>query len=41
MDIRIKTYLLDILQSIEEINQFIGENRDFIVYKKDSASAAP
>jgi len=35
MDIRIKTYLLDILQSIEEINQFIGENRDFIVYKKD------
>lgn len=35
MDIRIKTWLFDILQSIEEINQFIGENRDFIVYKKD------
>jgi uncharacterized protein with HEPN domain len=35
MDIRIKTWLLDIIQSIDEINQFIGENKDFIAYKKD------
>jgi uncharacterized protein with HEPN domain len=35
MDIKIQTWLLDIIQSIDEINQFIGENRDFIAYKKD------
>jgi uncharacterized protein with HEPN domain len=35
MDNRIQTWLLDILQCIEEINQFLGENRDFIAYKKD------
>jgi uncharacterized protein with HEPN domain len=35
MDIKIQTWLLDIIQSIDEINQFIGENRDFTAYKKD------
>jgi uncharacterized protein with HEPN domain len=35
MDIKIKTWLLDIIQSIDEINQFIGGNKDFIAYKKD------
>jgi uncharacterized protein with HEPN domain len=35
MDIRIQTWLLDILQCVDEINLFLGENRDFIVYKKD------
>ncbi len=35
MDIKIKTWLLDIIQSIDEINLFIGENKDFIAYKKD------
>ena len=35
MDIRIQTCLLDILQCVDEINQFLGENRDFIAYKKD------
>ena len=35
MDIRIQTWLLDILQCVDEINQFLGENRDFIAYKKD------
>jgi uncharacterized protein with HEPN domain len=35
MDIRIQTWLLDILQCVDEINQFLGENRDFIAYKND------
>ena len=35
MDIRIQTFLLDILQCVDEINQFLGENRDFIACKKD------
>jgi uncharacterized protein with HEPN domain len=35
MDIRIQTWLLDILQCVDEINQFLGENRDFIAYQKD------
>jgi uncharacterized protein with HEPN domain len=35
MDIRIKTWLLDIQQSIDEIYLFLGEQRDFIAYKAD------
>ena len=35
MDNVIKTWLLDIIQSIEEIDQFIGENSDFNAYTKD------
>ena len=35
MDINIKTYLLDIKQSIDEIFVFVGENRDFKSYKSD------
>ncbi len=35
MDIRIQTWLLDILQCVDEINQFLGKNRDFIAYQKD------
>jgi uncharacterized protein with HEPN domain len=35
MDIRIQTWLLDILQCVNEINQFLGENIDFIAYEKD------
>ena len=33
MDIKIKTWLLDIQQSIDEIFLFLGDSRDFIVYK--------
>jgi uncharacterized protein with HEPN domain len=35
MDIKIKTWLLDIHESIDEIFQFLGDSRDFIVYKSD------
>jgi uncharacterized protein with HEPN domain len=35
MDIKIKTWLLDIQESIDEIFQFLGDSRDFIVYKSD------
>lgn len=35
MDNRIKAWLVDIQQSIEEIFEFIGERRDFIAYKED------
>jgi len=35
MDINIKTCLLDIQQSIEEIFEFLGERRDFTAYQKD------
>jgi uncharacterized protein with HEPN domain len=35
MDFKIQTWLLDILQSIEEINLFLGEERNFITYQKD------
>jgi uncharacterized protein with HEPN domain len=35
MDIKIKSYLLDIIQSIDEIFLFLGERRDFITYKDD------
>lgn len=35
MDFRIQTWLLDILQCIEEINLFLGDTRDFIAYKND------
>jgi hypothetical protein len=35
MDYKIITCLLDIQQCIEEIFTFIGDKRDFNVYKKD------
>ena len=35
MNIRIQTWLLDIFQCIEEINEFIPEDRDFNAYKND------
>jgi len=35
MDIKIKTWLLNIQQSIDEIFIFLGDSRDFIVYKSD------
>lgn len=35
MDINIKTWLLDIQQSIEEIFEFLGDRRDFSAYQKD------
>ena len=35
MDIKIKTWLLDIQQSIDEIFLFLGDSRDFIVYQGD------
>ena len=35
MDIKIKTWLLDIQQRIDEFFLFLGESRDFIVYKAD------
>ena len=35
MDIKIRSYLLDIQQSIDEIFLFLGERRDFIAYKED------
>jgi uncharacterized protein with HEPN domain len=35
MDINIKTWLLDIQQSIEEIFEFLGDHRDFFAYQQD------
>lgn len=35
MDIRIKTWLVDIQQCIEEIFIFLGEHRDFNAYMSD------
>jgi uncharacterized protein with HEPN domain len=35
MDIKIKTWLLDIQQSIDEIFEFLGKERDFYSYKSD------
>ncbi|MCC5936460.1 MAG: DUF86 domain-containing protein [Lunatimonas sp.] len=35
MDIKIKAWLLDIQDSIDEIYEFLGENRDFFSYRKD------
>jgi uncharacterized protein with HEPN domain len=35
MDIKIQTYLLDIKVCIDEINSFLGESRDFRLYKND------
>ena len=35
MDIKIKTCLFDIKQSIEEIFLFLGNDRDFSAYKAD------
>ena len=35
MNPKIKTWLLDIDQSVEEIFDFLPEKRDFFEYKKD------
>lgn len=35
MDIKIKVWLLDIQQAIEEIFLFLGEKRNFITYQED------
>jgi len=35
MDIKIRTWLFDIQQSIDEIFEFIGESRDFVPYQSD------
>jgi uncharacterized protein with HEPN domain len=35
MDIKIRSWLLDIQQSIDEIFEFVGESRDFISYQSD------
>lgn len=35
MDIKIRTSLLDIEQSIDEIFDFIGNKHDFFIYKND------
>ena len=35
MNVRIKSSLLDIYQSIEEIFLFLGDRRDFIAYQSD------
>ena len=35
MDFRIKTWLLDIIQCIDEIYIFLGDKRDFLAYKND------
>jgi uncharacterized protein with HEPN domain len=35
MDINIKTWLVDIHRSIEEIFAFLGDQRDFFAYQKD------
>lgn len=35
MDNRIKKFLLDILESVESIDKYLGEKRDFSVYKSN------
>jgi len=35
MEIKVKAWLLDIQQSLEEIFDFLGETRDFFAYQKD------
>lgn len=35
MDFKIHTWLLDITKCIDEIFEFIGDNRDFFNYKRD------
>lgn len=35
MDFRIKTLLLDILQCIDEIYIFLGDQKDFLAYRAD------
>ncbi|WP_395803107.1 DUF86 domain-containing protein [Daejeonella sp.] len=35
MDIKIKSWLLDIQQSIDEIFEFVGKEQDFYTYKSD------
>jgi uncharacterized protein with HEPN domain len=35
MDFKIKTWLLDILQCIDEIYIFLGDQKDFLTYRTD------
>lgn len=35
MESEIKTWLIDIQQSIEEINSFLPDKKDFILFRKD------
>ena len=35
MNLKIQSWLLDIEQSIDEISEFIGEQKDFTLYQKD------
>ncbi len=35
MDINIKVWLLDIQKSVDEIFEFLGNNRDFFSYRND------
>ncbi len=35
MDINIKVWLLDIQKSVDEIFEFLGNNRDFFSYRSD------
>ncbi|WAC39370.1 DUF86 domain-containing protein [Pedobacter sp. SL55] len=35
MELKVQTYLLDILQCIDEIFLFIGDNHNFLNYKED------
>ena len=35
MDVKIKAWLIDINQCIDEIFEFIGERKDFFEYKRD------
>jgi uncharacterized protein with HEPN domain len=35
MDRRILSCLADVANSIDEINEFVGSNRDFLVYRND------
>ena len=35
MDFKIKTWLLDILQCIDEIYIFLGNQKDFLTYRTD------
>jgi uncharacterized protein with HEPN domain len=35
MEVKIKTWLTDILQAINEINDFLPQNKDFFEFKRD------
>lgn len=35
MNLKIQSWLLDIEQSIDEISEFVGEQKDFTQYQKD------